>query len=125
MAVFLSLFLSQTLIHASPATEKKMKDSAKELSYMGQLDRANELIGEQTNLSSGKASGGWDMTSLMLSMVWGAIGTGYFIYGRKQSHALFLLCGIGLCVFPLFISSNGVSLALGLGMSIAPFKLEL
>ncbi|MBF0547578.1 MAG: amino acid transport protein [Candidatus Riflebacteria bacterium] len=61
----------------------------------------------------------------MLSLFWGSIGTGYFIYGKKQARVLFLVCGIGLCLFPMFISSNLWSLILGLGMTIAPFKLDV
>ncbi|NLI76157.1 MAG: hypothetical protein GX442_06900 [Candidatus Riflebacteria bacterium] len=64
------------------------------------------------------------MTSLMLSLIWGAVGGGYFIYGKKQGRAVFLLCGIGLCTFPMFVSGNMLSLGLGIAMCVAPFKID-
>lgn len=104
--------------------EDELKQKMKELGYMGQLDKANEMLGEKTNFSSEKDTGGYDTTSLVLSMLWGAIGAGYFIYGKKQSRLVFLLCGIVLCVFPIFVSGSTVSLILGLAMTIAPFKID-
>ncbi|WP_024871847.1 hypothetical protein [Tolumonas lignilytica] len=37
-----------------------------------------------------------DPLLLFANIVIGAIGTGYFIYGKRQSHMLALLAGIGL-----------------------------
>jgi len=121
------LLVVQGFAHAAKPKsneEDEMKKQAEELSYMGQLDKANELLGEKTNLASGKAEDGWDTTSMVLGLLWGSIGTGYFIYGKKQARLVFLLCGIGLCVFPLFVSGNTLNLVLGLAMTIAPFKID-
>jgi hypothetical protein len=122
---FLFFFAPHQVFGAKRKGEDEMKKTAKELSYSGQLDRATELLGEKTELSSGKAPEGWDTTSLMLSMVWGAIGAGFFMYGKRQSRALFLLCGIGLCVFPMLVSDNTVSLVLGIVLTIVPFKIDI
>ena len=118
------LILIQSYSNAKGNKEAEMKKKAEELSYAGQLEKANELLGKESELPSEKASEGWDTTSLTLSMIWGSLGAGYFIYGKRQSKAVFLLCGIGLCVFPMFVSGNTLSLILGLGMTIAPFKLD-
>ncbi|HNW35722.1 MAG TPA: hypothetical protein PKM25_12365, partial [Candidatus Ozemobacteraceae bacterium] len=114
--VALTLLVQGFACAASRKDEEEMKKKADELSYMGQLDKANELLGEKTNLASGKAEegGGWDTTSMVLGLLWGSIGTGYFIYGKKQARVVFLLCGIGLCVFPMFVSGNALNLVLGL-----------
>ena len=120
---------------AKGVNEKEMKKKAHELSYEGQMEQAQKLMGQleqaereaerTTSGGSGSGgSGGWDMTSLMLSMIWGAVGGGYFIYGKKQGKAVFLLCGIGLCAFPLFVSGNLLSLGLGIAMCVAPFKID-
>ncbi|MBF0407866.1 MAG: hypothetical protein HQM10_10960 [Candidatus Riflebacteria bacterium] len=77
-----------------------------------------------TELPKETPEAGWDGTSLMLSMLWGSIGAGYFLFGKKQAKALFLLCGIGLCIFPMFVSSTLTSLILGIAMTVAPFKID-
>lgn len=35
----------------------------------------------------------------------GAIGTGMFVYGKRQERPLTLLAGVALCVFPMFVAS--------------------
>ncbi len=61
----------------------------------------------------------------MLGLTWGAIGSGFFMYGKKMGRGMFLICGILLCVFPMFLSSDLWSLILGVTMTVLPFKLEL
>lgn len=42
---------------------------------------------------------------LMWGMVFGAIGVGFFIYGKKQKAFVPLMTGIALFVIPYFISN--------------------
>lgn len=44
-------------------------------------------------------------TYLFLQVIAAAVGTGYFIYGKKRALYVPLLCGIALCVVPMFIES--------------------
>ncbi|HEY9842396.1 MAG: amino acid transport protein [Candidatus Sericytochromatia bacterium] len=44
-----------------------------------------------------------DPTSLFMGFMLGTIGGGYFLYGKKQSNAVAMLCGAFLCVLPYFI----------------------
>lgn len=46
-----------------------------------------------------------DSWNILLSVLLGAIGVGYIVYGRKQMHGMALISGILLCVFPYFVSS--------------------
>ncbi|HEX9879306.1 MAG TPA: hypothetical protein VGB25_03830, partial [Candidatus Binatia bacterium] len=47
-----------------------------------------------------------DMTTMLLSStLFGSIGVGYFIYGKKQAQFVPLLSGIFLCVYPYFVSN--------------------
>jgi hypothetical protein len=39
----------------------------------------------------------------MWGVLFGSIGMGYLIYGRKQRRGMALLSGIGLCVLPYFV----------------------
>jgi len=44
-----------------------------------------------------------DESALWVGMLLGAIGGGYFLYGRKQSDAPAMLVGFLLCFVPYFI----------------------
>lgn len=46
------------------------------------------------------------MAQLVWGMLFGAIGLGYFIYGKRQSALLPLMCGFGLMVFPYFVTGT-------------------
>lgn len=104
--------------------ERDLQLSAKELTYSGQLEKARKMIEKNLETGDTRASS-WNITTLVLSIFWGAIGAGFFMYGRKQTKALFLLCGIGLCLLPMFVSDSLTSLILGLVMCAAPFKFKL
>ncbi len=118
----LTLFLSQPADAGTPK-DKELFDKASELSYEGQLKTAEKMTGQlQEKEKPGAAAD--DGTSMFMTMIWGAIGTGYFIFGKKQSRFTFLLCGVGLMVFPFFVSDFMVSMILGLAMTLAPFKIE-
>ncbi len=107
---------------AGTQKDRDFMDKASELTYEGQLKMAEKLAGQATPASESKddSSG----TSLFLTMIWGALGTGYFIYGKKQSRFTFLICGVGLMVFPFFISDLTATIVLGLVMTLAPFKID-
>ena len=56
-----------------------------------------------------------DSTStLMWGVIFGSIGLGFFVYGKKQKAAIPLFCGIGLMVFPYFISNMYILVILGI-----------
>ena len=118
-----------TAIH-SIAIAQNMKDLMKEadkLSYKGQLDHAKELMGQVEKDAEGKNTSqdeGDSMSFMFTMMVWGSIGTGYFMYGKSQSKYVFILCGIALCVLPIFISSATANVVLGLILIVVPFKIS-
>lgn len=60
---------------------------------------------------------------LWMSVLFGSIGMGFFIYGKKQSAPVHLLCGLGLMVFPMFVSKPIAVLVVGVVLSVAPFIL--
>ena len=45
-----------------------------------------------------------DSTSLLSAVVFGAVGTGYALYGKKQSRVLFLVSGLALMVLPMVLT---------------------
>jgi len=40
---------------------------------------------------------------LFLSLVIGAVGTGLFIYGKKQGRPPQMIGGLALCIYPYFV----------------------
>ncbi|MFT7619629.1 MAG: hypothetical protein ACI97A_003285 [Planctomycetota bacterium] len=60
-------------------------------------------------------------TGLIFAVFYGAVGFGYFIYGRKQQHLIALLCGMGLLVLPYFTANIYALILLGIALMAGPF----
>lgn len=58
---------------------------------------------------------------LMAGLVFGSLGVGYFIYGKKQADWTTLMAGIALCIVPYFISSLLVMILVCAGIAAVPF----
>jgi hypothetical protein len=54
-------------------------------------------------------------------LLFGSIGLGFFVYGRKQRAPIPLLCGIALMVFPYFVSNTLLLVAIGALLIAAPY----
>ena len=64
---------------------------------------------------------------LFIGLVTGVIGMAYFVYGKKQSRPVPLVAGIALMVYPYFIDSLAISIAVGVALMALPFifRIEL
>ena len=62
-----------------------------------------------------------DATSLMLSLFFGSIGVGYFIYGRRQGKPVPVLVGMILCICPYFLPTPLIMALVCLPLSAVPF----
>ena len=60
---------------------------------------------------------------LFASLLWGSVGLGYFIYGKKQGRPLLLALGLGLMIFPYFISNLAWMIGIGVVLTVLPFVL--
>lgn len=60
-------------------------------------------------------------TAIFLAAVFGAVGMGYLVYGKKQQNMMALLSGLGLCGIPYFISNALALTALCVFLIILPF----
>jgi len=60
-------------------------------------------------------------TQLIWSVIFGGIGIGYFSYGRKQKALIPFLSGIGLFVFPYFITSVYTMIFVGITLITIPY----
>ncbi|HET7223013.1 MAG TPA: hypothetical protein VFI81_07435 [Rhodanobacteraceae bacterium] len=62
--------------------------------------------------------------TLLWGMLFGAIGVGFFIYGKRQAMIMPLVCGIALIVYPWFVSGALPTLVIGLALVAIPFVLR-
>lgn len=65
-------------------------------------------------------------TSLLVwGMIFGSIGVGFFIYGKKQRAVVPFVTGIALCVFPYFISNVYVLVMVGCALVALPYFVRI
>jgi hypothetical protein len=60
------------------------------------------------------------MASLWWGMLFSAIGMGYCVYGKRQSAPVALACGIGLAVYPWFVSNPWLLVSIGIVLMAIP-----
>ena len=60
-----------------------------------------------------------DPTLLFLSLVIGGAGFVLFIYGKKQERWPQLVAGLALMIYPYFVSTLAMTLAVGAGIIAA------
>lgn len=66
-----------------------------------------------------------DTSSLLWGLLFGSIGVGFLIYGRKQRAVVPLICGLGLVIFPYFVSNTILLVAIGAVLIAIPYFLRL
>lgn len=64
------------------------------------------------------------MNSLVIGIFAGAIGMGYFIYGKRQAKFTPMIAGVLLCIYPYFTESLLWLLVIGTLLLVAPFLVD-
>jgi hypothetical protein len=62
-----------------------------------------------------------DTATIIWGVIFGSIGLGFFVYGKKQKAAIPLLSGIGLMVLPYFISNLYILILSSIILIVVPF----
>jgi hypothetical protein len=62
---------------------------------------------------------------LLWGLLFGSIGLGYFIYGKKQRLVVPLICGLVLMAFPYFVTNLVLLVGLGVVLCAIPYFLRL
>jgi hypothetical protein len=65
------------------------------------------------------------MNSLIVGVIAGAIGMGYFIYGKRQTKIVPMVAGVLLCIYPYFLDSLLWLSVIGAALVVAPFVIEI
>jgi hypothetical protein len=58
-------------------------------------------------------------------LLFGSIGLGFLIYGKKQRAVVPLVCGMALMVFPYFVSNVMLLVGMGALLIALPYFLRL
>ncbi|HVN35204.1 MAG TPA: amino acid transport protein [Casimicrobiaceae bacterium] len=64
------------------------------------------------------------MNGLIVGIIAGAVGMGYFIYGKRRAKLTPLLAGVLLCIYPYFTDSLLWLSVIGLALVAAPFLVD-
>jgi hypothetical protein len=71
----------------------------------------------------------WGVGKIQAQLLWGllfgSIGLGYFIYGKKQKAVVPLVCGLALMLFPYFVSKVLLLVGIGVLLTAIPYFFRL
>jgi len=62
---------------------------------------------------------------LLLGMLFGSVGLGFFVYGKKQGAPVPLVCGLLLMVVPYFIADTTLLCVVGSALVVMPYFARL
>lgn len=62
---------------------------------------------------------------MLWGLLFGSIGLGYFIYGKKQKAVVPLVCGLALMLFPYFVSKVLLLVGIGVLLTAIPYFFRL
>ena len=62
---------------------------------------------------------------LLWGLLFGSVGLGFFLYGKKQRAVVPLVCGLVLMIFPYFISNTILLVAIGIVLIATPYFVRL
>ena len=62
---------------------------------------------------------------LFWGLLFGSIGFGFFIYGKRQKAIVPMVCGLILLVFPYFVSNTILIVAIGVALIAIPYFVRI
>lgn len=64
------------------------------------------------------------IASLLWGLLFGSIGLGFFIYGKRQRMIVPLVCGLALMLYPYFVTATWLLWAIGIALMSVPYFLR-
>ncbi|MGA2188426.1 MAG: hypothetical protein ABSH33_07850 [Steroidobacteraceae bacterium] len=58
---------------------------------------------------------------LLWGLLFGSIGLGFFLYGKKQRAVVPLICGLALMAYPYFIPNVYALVMIGIVLTAVPY----
>lgn len=62
---------------------------------------------------------------MLWGVLFGALGLGYFIYGKKQRAVVPLVCGLALMVVPYVFADTVLLVAVGVALAAVPYFIRI
>ena len=62
---------------------------------------------------------------LFWGLIFGSIGLGFFLYGKKQRSPIPMVCGLVLMIYPYFIGNTLLLVAIGAVLIAIPYFIRL
>ncbi len=66
-----------------------------------------------------------DTSGLLWGVLFGSIGLGFFVYGKKQRAIVPLVCGLALLIFPYFVSNTFLLVGGGMALMAIPYFVRI
>ncbi|ASK34989.1 hypothetical protein [Alloalcanivorax mobilis] len=66
-----------------------------------------------------------DVASLIWGFLFGCVGMGLFIYGKKQAVLMPLVCGAALMIYPWFVTKAIWVVVVGVLLTALPYFIRL
>ena len=66
-----------------------------------------------------------DTSSLLWGLLFGSIGLGFFVYGRRQKTVVPLACGVALMIVPYLVSNTSLLVILGVALIAIPYFVRM
>jgi hypothetical protein len=54
-------------------------------------------------------------------LLFGSIGIGFFVYGKRQRAVVPLVCGVALMIFPYFVANPVLLVTIGAALVAVPY----
>ena len=64
-------------------------------------------------------------SSLLWGLLFGSVGLGFLVYGKKQKAVVPLVCGLVLMIFPYFIANTILLVAIGVALIALPYFVRI
>ena len=64
-------------------------------------------------------------SALLWGLLFGSIGLGFFIYGKRQRAVVPLVCGLALMIFPYFVANTVALVAIGIALMAIPYFVRI
>ena len=62
---------------------------------------------------------------LLWGLLFGSVGLGFFVYGKRQKAVVPLVCGLALMLFPYFVSSTLLLVVVGAALIAIPYFVRI
>jgi len=89
----------------------------------------DSLLSMTTGQSGGKAGvasllAGMSMSGIIVGLVFSGVGYFYLNRGRAEGNTAKIACGVGMMLYPYFVTNTFYMILVGLALAAAPYVME-